>query len=136
MTGFESRFNGYLKEFRWWNTYRTDFMIKNFMTVGFKDVPSTLYAYWRLDEKKNDIIYKDSSAGGMVMSPSPLPISTTSEMREIYLKICPEGYYSEYNETLAFYNCTPCHELCKNCNGNTSSNCTECHSPYRLIEAE
>jgi proprotein convertase subtilisin/kexin type 5 len=57
-------------------------------------------------------------------------------MREIFLKICPEGTYSSFNETLGFYDCTSCHELCKNCNGNSSSNCTECNFPYKLIQAE
>jgi hypothetical protein len=72
-TGFESRFNGYLKEFRWWNAYRTAFLIKNFMTVAFIEIPKTLFSYWRLDEKKTDTIYRDSV--GMVWDPSPKTIS-------------------------------------------------------------
>ncbi len=73
--GFETRFNGHLREFRWWNKYRTQFLISNFMTVGFTDVPKTLFAYWRLDEKKTDAIYKDSSVGDMQFNPAPLLLS-------------------------------------------------------------
>jgi len=32
--------------------------------------------------------------------------------------------------------CIKCHDSCKNCNGLTNTSCTDCVSPYKLIEAE
>jgi hypothetical protein len=37
-------------------------------------VPEKLFAYWRLDESKKDLVYKDSSAFALSFDPSPLKI--------------------------------------------------------------
>jgi hypothetical protein len=67
---------------------------------------------------------------------APLTLPMLVEMREIYLKICPEGFYGIFNETSNMAECMSCHESCKNCNGGTNTSCTECRNPFKLIEAE
>ncbi len=145
MKSSESRFNGYLREFRWWKKPRSQFQFTNFKNVALTDIsdfspPNELLAYWRLDEsKKVDTTIKDFASRGSV-SFDPVSIGKTMadimEMREIYLKMCPEGSFLTFNETLAYYDCTPCASDCKNCNGPTSLNCTSCVPPYKLIESE
>lgn len=56
------------------------------------------------------------------------------DMREIYLKMCPEGSFIIYNETIGYFDCAPCNSECKNCNGPTNLNCTACVAPYKLLE--
>jgi hypothetical protein len=94
----EYNFAGYIKEFRWWNTMRSGFNVNAFQLVYFTTVPASLIAYWRLDEKNDGSVtlWKDSAAGGPTYDPSVSAVPTYSlvsvtEMRELYLVICPEG---------------------------------------------
>lgn len=140
----ESKFNGYVKEFRWWKKTRNQFQIKNFATVAISTLndfnpPNEILAYWRLDEKKTDTKFKDfRSVGTLAYDPTPsgFGMSDLMEMREIYLKFCPEGTYVYFNDTLGFYNCTACHSDCANCNGPTNKECTSCNQPYKLLETD
>jgi hypothetical protein len=86
-------------------------------------------AYWRLDEKKNSLAFVDSASTNNKVTFDPVPaigktVGDLIEMREIYLKFCPEGTYMYFNETLGFYNCSACHPDCGNCNGPTNKSCT------------
>lgn len=75
-----------------------------------------MLAYWKLDEKKTDVGgFKDfASNGALTFDPISVgkSMSTLVEMREIYLKLCPEGSFVEYNDTLSYYVCTPCDADC------------------------
>ena len=59
----ESRFNGFVKEFRWWKKYRFAFSINAFKNQLVSSYLGDMYAYWRLDEKDDGSIqyYKDWS---------------------------------------------------------------------------
>ncbi len=61
--GSEGGFNGYIKEFRFWNVLRSAFQINYFQNVAFTTVPSSLVIYYRLDEKNDGsaTVFKDSS---------------------------------------------------------------------------
>lgn len=50
--------------------------------------------------------------------------------------MCPEGSFVYFNDTLNLYNCTSCHPDCQNCNGETSTSCTSCTPPFKLLETE
>jgi hypothetical protein len=114
----------------------------NFKNVAITDLvninpPNTMFAYWKLNEKKTDPYFSDYASNGTVIYDPTLVGKTLLnyvEMREIYLKFCPEGSYVYFNDTLGFYNCTPCHPDCKNCNGDSNLNCTACNPPYKLLE--
>jgi hypothetical protein len=96
-----------------------------------------MLAYWRLDEdRKTATVFRDSLSALTFTPAAPLTLPMLVEMREIYLKICPEGFYGIFNETSFMAECTRCHENCKNCNGATNTSCTECNVPFKLIEAE
>jgi|LauGreDrversion4_2_1035121.scaffolds.fasta_scaffold13742_4 hypothetical protein len=64
-----------------------------------------MIAYWRLNEdRKNQIEFKDSVTPALTYNPmsnvaNPKPLNEVVEMREIYLKLCPEGTYGRFNET-------------------------------------
>jgi hypothetical protein len=59
----ESKFSGYIKEFRWWNVIRSPFLVINFKDISFTTAPSGLISYWRLDEDRNTAtFFKDSAA--------------------------------------------------------------------------
>lgn len=64
------------------------------MNVAFSTVPSNMIAYWRLDEK-NDGTYTafTDSVSLLTFDPTPVLLTSVVEMREIYLKICPESFY-------------------------------------------
>jgi len=141
----ESKFSGYIKEFRWWKKVRSQFQIMNFKNVALTEIgdfspPNQILAYWKLDEKRTDTKFFDFASGNTVFYEPAVtlgkPLADIVEMREIYLKMCPEGTYVVYNETLGFFNCTECHPQCKNCNGDSNLNCTSCVSPYKLLETE
>jgi hypothetical protein len=107
------------------------------MTVGFTTPPPGMLAYWRLDEDwKTATSFRESVNGTIYIPPAPLTVSTIVEMREIYLRLCPEGTYAVYNDTSNMQDCIDCHPSCKNCNGVKNTSCTDCNSPYKLIEAE
>ena len=96
-----------------------------------------MFVYWRLDEdRKTATAFKESVKNTLFTPPNPLTLPSVVEMREIFLKICPEGYFGLFNETLNMAECIKCDGGCKNCNGVTNTSCTECISPYKLIEAE
>lgn len=142
----ESKFNGHIKEFRWWQKTRSQFQINNFKNVYLSNIdessfnpPNKLLAYWRLDEKKSDTVFKDSGTPGLTYDPLVtlgLAMNTIVEMREIYLKMCPEGTFIYFNETMGYYNCTPCHPDCQNCNDDKNTSCTSCVAPYKLLETK
>ncbi|TNV75036.1 hypothetical protein FGO68_gene6423 [Halteria grandinella] len=140
----ESRFNGYLKEFRWWKKTRSQFQITKFRftaitTLSDFNPPNELLAYWKFDEKRSQTSFIDfASKGSLSYDPTPtgFKLADLMEMREIYLKMCPEGTFIYFNETLGYYNCTACHESCGNCDAETSTSCTSCISPYKLLETE
>ena len=46
----ETDFNGYIKEFRLWNSSRSDFELKNFMFTSFTSKQPNLIAYWKFNE--------------------------------------------------------------------------------------
>lgn len=53
-----------------------------------------MLAYWRLDEdRKTATAFKDSVKNLLVTPTAPLTLAMVVEMREIYLKICPEGFF-------------------------------------------
>ena len=64
-----------------------------------------MLSYWRLNEdRKTQTEFKDSKTPSMTYNPmsnvaNPKPLSEIVEMREIYLKFCPEGTFGEFNET-------------------------------------
>ena len=96
-----------------------------------------MLAYWRLDEyRTNNTAFRDSVKGTISTPTAPWTLSMIMELREIYLKICPEGTYGVFNESSNMAECIPCHSSCKNCNGVTNTSCTDCTSQFRLIEAE
>lgn len=49
------------------------------------------------------------------------------DFKEAYLKICPEGFYANFNDLQGYYECLACNMSCKNCLGPGSNNCTECY---------
>ncbi|CDW71957.1 neurohypophysial n-terminal domain containing protein [Stylonychia lemnae] len=136
----ETNFDGYIKEFRLWKIARTSFQIKNFRTVSFTIAPPDMIAYWRLDDKNDGStqVFSEATSNQVITyDPQPiLKIQDLVEFREIYLKLCQEGTYSYFNETLGYYICLPCDNMCKNCIGKTSSHCIECNLPYKLIKEE
>ncbi len=67
---------------------------------------------------------------------NPKPLAELVEMREIFLKMCPEAFFGQFNESSGVQECYKCDSECKNCNGPSNTNCIECSSPYKLIEAE
>ena len=141
----ESRFNGHIREFRWWRRPRSRFQFMNFKNVDLSDItnispPNELLAYWKLNEnRRTDTSIKDFASNNVVIL-DPVTIGRTMtdimDMREIYLKMCPEGSYIFFNETLNYFDCAPCHSECKNCNGPSNINCTACEPPYKLLETE
>jgi hypothetical protein len=114
----------------------------NFKETAFTTAPTKMVAYWRLNEdRKNQVEFKDSKTPSLSYNPmsnvaNPLALKDVVEMREIYLKMCPEGTYGEFNETSGVQECYKCDPSCMNCNGNTNTSCTDCNKPLKLIEAE
>ena len=109
----------------------------NFKDISFTVAPPDMYAYWRLDEdRKTQTAFKESVRNDLFTPIAPLTLPGIVEMREIFLKICPEGFFGQFNETSNMAECIKCDDSCKNCNGATNTSCTECVSPYKLIEAE
>ena len=112
------------------------------MEISFSNAPAQMVAYWKLNEnRKNQVEFKDNKTDSLSYNPmsnvaNPLPLKDVVEMREIYLKLCPEGTYGQFNETSGVQECYQCDSSCKNCNGNTNTSCTECNEEYKLIEAE
>lgn len=75
------------------------------MNVSFGTIPTTLIIYYRFNEI-NDGTYTqwvDSITPTIFMNPttkSPsYQLMNTVQMREIYLKICPEGYYAIWDDS-------------------------------------
>jgi hypothetical protein len=96
-----------------------------------------MFVYWRLDEdRKTATSFKESVKNAQFTPPNPLTLPSLIEMREIFLKICPEGFFGRFNETINMAECIKCDSNCKNCNGVTNTSCTECVYPFKLIEAE
>jgi hypothetical protein len=58
------------------------------------------------------------------------------EMREIYLKLCPEGQYVTWDSFLGYYVCKSCDPLCKNCFDSTKNSCIDCNLPYKFLKQE
>ncbi len=64
-----------------------------------------MVSYWRLNEdRKTQVEFKDSATPAITYNPlsnptNPKALIDLVEMREIYLKLCPEGFYGEFNET-------------------------------------
>lgn len=132
----ETNFNGYIKEFRWWNVSRSTFNISSFKNLYYSTIPSTLVSYWRLDEPNDGTkTYFTDSADTSLTSTPTNALTSVVEMREIYLKLCGDGYYVNYDYTNGYYTCLACNGFCKNCLNSTSSNCTECSSPYVIVES-
>lgn len=108
-------------------------------TLNDFNPPNQLLAYWKFDEKRNQNSFLDFASNGLVTydpTPSGFKVADLMEMREIYLKMCPEGTYIYFNETLGYYACSNCDESCGNCNGPSNKECTSCISPYKLLETE
>jgi hypothetical protein len=96
-----------------------------------------MVAYWRLNEdRKTATVFRESVKGTIYTPDASLTLPMLMELREIFLKICPEGYYGRFNETSNMAECYRCHESCRNCNGDTNRSCTDCVVPFKLIEAE
>ena len=96
-----------------------------------------MVSYWRLDEyRTNNTAFKDSKTGLLYTPTAPITLPMIMELREIYLRICPEGSYVVFNDTSNMVDCIECDSNCKNCNGITNTSCTDCYPNYRLIEAE
>lgn len=76
----ETNFNGYLKEFRWWNMTRSAFNISSFKNIVYTTVPSIMIAYWKLNEPNDGSItyYSDSKTTSLTYTPTaPLVLTTT-----------------------------------------------------------
>ena len=77
----------------------------NFKDKSFTVAPVNMVAYWRLNEdRKTQIEFKDSKNIALTYNPmnhptNPKFLSEIVEIREIYLKMCPEGTYGYFNET-------------------------------------
>lgn len=111
---------------------RTQFQIKNFMKVSYTQVPESMLVYWRLNEKSTDALLKDSSKGSRLtfnLTTLGVPPNDLILVQSISLKFCPEGTFQIFNKTLNYPECIPCDPVCKNCNGNTSNDCTDCYFP-------
>ena len=73
--------------------------------------PNGLVAYWKLGEDRatTTVFHDYASGGSLTYDPSignpNLKLSSLMEMREIYLKFCPEATYTYWNDTLGFYDC-------------------------------
>ncbi|CDW89849.1 neurohypophysial n-terminal domain containing protein [Stylonychia lemnae] len=143
LLGQEKNFNGYIKEFRLWKKYRSDFEIKHLRYVTFL-VPSTdLIAYWKLNEKNDGTVsmFKDSSIPGTnnqdsMISIEPNIIQDLVEFKEVYHLICSDGFYQKFNITAGYYQCYSCDPLCKNCIGPLNTQCSECYPPFKLLQEE
>lgn len=99
-----------------------------------------MVAYWRLNEINDGTmnVFTDSAgAGTLTYNPTyatpPISVLNAMDFRELFLRICPEGQYSIFDENLGYQVCRNCHSLCKNCVGPGTKDCGECFSPYRLI---
>lgn len=67
------------------------------MNIDYTAIPSTMIAYWKLNEVNDGSItyYTDSKTTSLTYTPSaPYGITAIQEMKEIYLKFCPEGQYT------------------------------------------
>lgn len=64
----EKRFEGYIKEFRWWSVRRSGFLIDGFKNIEFDVIPTTMIAYWKLKERNDgtDTVYTDSASSGAI----------------------------------------------------------------------
>jgi hypothetical protein len=66
----------------------------NFKDISFTTAPEDMFVYWRLDEdRKTATTFKESVKNAQYTPPTPLTLPGLVEMREIFLKICPEGYF-------------------------------------------
>ena len=54
--GTEVNFKGYIKDFRWWDSFRSQFKVKYFENIYFNPIPSDLISYWRLNEPNDGSI--------------------------------------------------------------------------------
>jgi hypothetical protein len=129
-----------LKEFRWWKNARSIFDIIGFRSISFDSAHPNLIAYWRLNEINDGTVsvFTDSAgAGTLTYNPTSgtpsTSVSDAMDFRELYLRICPEGSYPWFDSSLGYQVCLNCNPLCKNCIGPTTTDCVECHSPFRLI---
>jgi len=111
--------------------------------TSFITVPSTLVAYWRLDEPNDGTatVFKDSSGNGTnyydpTTASPPFTLQSVVQFREVYLLLCPEGQYTQWDSSLGYYTCLNCDSSCKGCNGTGPNNCTECNLPYKLLQQE
>ncbi|CDW85187.1 neurohypophysial n-terminal domain containing protein [Stylonychia lemnae] len=116
---WEQSFDGYIKEFRLWKVARTSFQIKYFRTVSFSQASKDMISYWRLDDKNDGttfVFYQATSNKLIKYDPRPKNfIKDLVEFRKTYLKLCNEGQYSYYDETLGYQTCLICDKLHKNC---------------------
>ncbi|CDW88931.1 neurohypophysial n-terminal domain containing protein [Stylonychia lemnae] len=143
LLGQEKNFNGYVKEFRLWKKYRSEFEIKHLRYVTFQISSLDLIAYWKLNEKNDGTVsvFLDSSQPGSnsqdpMMSIEPNIIQNLVEFKEVYHLICSDGYYQKFNETAGYYQCYSCDPLCKNCIGPLNTQCSECYPPFKLLQEE
>jgi hypothetical protein len=137
-TPSEKRMDGYIKEFRYWNWTRSAFEIDAFKSVKFNlPLHTMLIIYWRLDEDPSSgaRLWNDSAAWGVNQQVLQYDVGSAYtgltranfvHEKTIYLRICPEGTYSNWDKTInnGIMTCLPCDNLCKNCDGPTSLNCT------------
>lgn len=67
-----------------------------------------MVAYWRLNEdRKTQSDFKDS-VKLTSFNPAPKLLSDVMEMREIYMKLCQEGEYGDFNDTSGMQECYKC----------------------------
>ena len=106
MRSSESRFNGHIREFRWWRRPRSQFHFMNFKNVDLTDLrnfspPNQLLAYWKLNEnRRTETLIRDFASNNTVIL-DPVSLGRTMadimDMREIYLRMCPEGTFIRFN---------------------------------------
>lgn len=75
------------------------------MDISFTTANPNMVAYWRLNEdRKTQSVFKESVML-TTFDPAPKLLSDVVEMREIYLKMCPEGFYGQFNDTSGMQEC-------------------------------
>jgi hypothetical protein len=141
----ETSFSGYVKEFKWWNYKRSDFYVDHFKHSWVESGDTRVIASWRMDEDSlnfnqgaDSFTYLDFGEYELtytIPSTDNWNMVSQSVFSPFTINFCDPGYYSLYNVMFLFYECLPCNDECRECDGSDADECISCPAGFVLWES-
>jgi hypothetical protein len=102
----ETFFSGYVKQFKWWNSKRSDFEILEFRAQKISAGDPRVLSSYSMDEDDLEFVYYDSGFYQETYTVNPAwSMTLQAYFSPITLHFCEAGFYVNYNPLFFSYEC-------------------------------